>query len=51
MKTTKTSIAVRVIGTVVAGFLAVGVSAGPASVVIGGSDGSSVDARPRDTGW
>jgi len=48
MKTTSRTIAIRVIGTVVAGFLAVGISAGPSSVVNGASDGSSVVA---DTGW
>ena len=48
MKTNNRTIALRVVGTVIAGFLAVGISAGPSSVVSGGSHGSSVVA---DTGW
>lgn len=51
MKTTNRTIAIRVIGTVVAGFLAVGISAVPASISAGGGSGSSVVAGPRDTGW
>lgn len=54
MKTTHRTIAFRVIGTVVAGILAVGVTAGPADAAAknnGSSSGSSSIDIKKDTGW
>jgi len=51
MKTTHRTIAFRVIGTVVAGLLAVGVTSGPADAAAKSSSGSSTIDVKKDTGW
>ncbi|HET7689240.1 MAG TPA: hypothetical protein VFK41_02600 [Nocardioidaceae bacterium] len=54
MKTTNRTIALRVVGTVVAGILAVGVTSAPAEAAAkntGSSSGSSTIDIKKDTGW
>lgn len=52
MNTKTGAIAAKVIGSVLAGFIAVGVAAAPSSIVASGSDSVvAASVIQRDTGW